>query len=74
MLPLARKRVETDGPRIDPLHASARYQALHHFIAKAQWSDAEVLRRVCLWVVPHTSLINLLEVKNFIKRQVSAFL
>ena len=53
MLPLARKSVEPMAARVDPLHASARHQALHHFIAKAQWSDAQVLRRVCQWVVPH---------------------
>ena len=39
MLPLARKSVEPMAARVDPLHASARHQALHHFVAKAQWSD-----------------------------------
>lgn len=53
MLPLSRKSVEPMAARMDPLHASARHQALHHFVAKAQWSDAQVLRRVCQWVVPH---------------------
>lgn len=53
MLPLTRKSVEPMAARVDPLHASARHQALHHFVAKAEWSDAEVLRRVCQWVVPH---------------------
>jgi SRSO17 transposase len=53
MLPLARKSVEPMAARVDPLHASARHQALHHFVAKAQWSDQELLRRVCQWVVPH---------------------
>ena len=53
MLPLARKSVEPMAARVDPLHASARHQALHHFVAKAEWSDAKVLRRVCQWVVPH---------------------
>ena len=38
--------------RLDPLHASARHQSLHHFVAKAQWSDQELLRRVAQWVVP----------------------
>jgi len=52
MLPLARKSVEPMAARVDPLHASARHQALHHFVAKAEWSDAELLRRVCQWVVP----------------------
>ena len=53
MLPLSRKSVEPMAARVDPLRASAKHQALHHFVAKAQWSDAEVLRRVCQWVVPH---------------------
>lgn len=52
LLPLARKSVEPMAARLDPLHASARHQALHHFVAKAQWSDAELLRRVAQWVVP----------------------
>jgi SRSO17 transposase len=52
MLPLSRKSVEPMAARVDPLHASARHQSLHHFVAKAQWSDQEVLRRVAQWVVP----------------------
>ena len=52
MLPLSRKSVEPMAARVDPLHASARHQALHHFVAKAEWSDQELLRRVCQWVVP----------------------
>lgn len=35
MLPLSRKSVEPMAARMDPLHASARHQALHHFVAKA---------------------------------------
>ena len=52
MLPLARKSVEPMAARVDPMHPSARHQALHHFVAKAEWSDREMLRRVCQWVVP----------------------
>jgi SRSO17 transposase len=52
MLPLSRKSVEPMAARVDPMHASARHQALHHFVAKADWSDQEMLRRVCQWVVP----------------------
>ena len=52
MLPLARKSVEPMAARVDPLHASARHQSLHHFVAQAAWSDGEMLRRVCQWVVP----------------------
>ena len=52
MLPLSRKSVEPMAARVDPLHASARHQALHHFVAQAEWSDEELLRRVAQWVVP----------------------
>ena len=34
--------------RVDPTHASAR----HQFVAKAEWSEDEMLRRVAQWVVP----------------------
>jgi SRSO17 transposase len=56
MLPLSRKSVEPMAARLDPLHASARHQAMHHFVAKAEWSDAELLRRVAQWVVPKMNL------------------
>lgn len=52
MLPLARKSVEPMAARVDPVHARARHQALHHFVSQAKWSDEELLRRVCQWVVP----------------------
>ena len=56
MLPLSRKSVEPMAARVDPLHASARHQSLHHFVAKAQWSDSQMLRRVSQWVVPKMDL------------------
>src|SRR5512147_3008542 len=56
MLPIARKSVEPMAASLDPLHASARHQALHHFVAQAQWSDEEMLRRVAQWVVPDMDL------------------
>ena len=56
MLPLSRKSVEPMAARVDPMHASAKHQALHHFVAKAEWSDDEMLRRVAQWVVPHMDL------------------
>jgi SRSO17 transposase len=56
MLPLSRKSVEPMAARVDPLHASARHQSLHHFVAKAEWSDDEMLRRVAQWVVPKMEL------------------
>jgi len=52
MLPLERKSVEPMAASLDPLRASARHQALHHFVAQAEWSDEEMLRRVAQWVVP----------------------
>ena len=52
ILPGARKSVEPMAARIDPLRAGARHQALHHFVAQAEWSDEEMLRRVAQWVVP----------------------
>ena len=52
MLPLSRKSVEPMAARVDPLHASARHQALHHFVAKSEWSDAAVMARVRDWVMP----------------------
>ena len=56
MLPLSRKSVEPMAARMDPLHASARHQSLHHFVAEATWSDEEMLRRVSQWVVPKMDL------------------
>jgi len=55
-LPLPRKSVEPMAARLNPLHVSARHQSLHHFVAKAEWSDAELLNRVAQWVVPRTDL------------------
>jgi len=52
MLPLSRKSVEPMAARVDPLHASARHQALHHFVAKSEWSDSAVMAGVRDWVVP----------------------
>jgi SRSO17 transposase len=52
LLPGERKSVEPMAARVDPRHASARHQSLHHFVAKAEWSDAEMLRRVSQYVVP----------------------
>jgi SRSO17 transposase len=56
MLPLSRKSVEPMAARLDPLHASAAHQSLHHFVANAEWSDTEMLRRVSQWVVPKMDL------------------
>ena len=56
MLPLSRKSVEPMAARVDPLHASARHQALHHFVAKSEWSDTAVMARVRDWVMPSMGL------------------
>ena len=56
MLPLERKSVEPIAAGVDPMHVSARHQSLHHFVAKAQWSDEEMLRRVRAWVMPKLDL------------------
>ena len=52
MLPLSRKSVEPMAAGVDPLHASARHQALHHFVAKSEWSDSAIMAGVRDWVVP----------------------
>jgi SRSO17 transposase len=54
MLPLAHKSVAPMTARIDPMHASAQHQAVHHFVAKRQWSATRLLRRVCQWAMPKT--------------------
>ena len=56
MLPLSRKSIEPMAARVDPLHASARHQALHHFVAKSEWSDATVMASVRDWVLPWLGL------------------
>ena len=56
MLPLARKSVEPMAAGLEPLRVSARHQALHHFVAKSEWSDAVVLERVRQWVTPALGL------------------
>jgi len=56
MLPLARKSVEPMAASLEPLRVSARHQALHHFVARSEWSDAVVLARVREWVTPFLGL------------------
>ncbi len=52
MLPLTRKSVEAMAASVDPLHARAWHQALHHFVAMAVWPDDELLRGGSQWGVP----------------------
>src|SRR5258708_19937900 len=56
MLPIQRKSVEPLAAHTDPLHAAAKHQSLHHFVAKAGWSDRAVMTRIRDWVVPHLGL------------------
>ena len=64
-----RKSVEPMAARVDPRHVRARHQSMHHFVAKATWSERAVLavaREVALaqlerhgpvaaWIVDDTS-------------------
>ena len=52
MSPLSRKSVEPMAAQADPLKVRSRHQSLHHFVADANWSDEQMLLRVCHWVVP----------------------
>lgn len=56
MMPLERKSVEPMAAGIDPGHASARHQSLHHFVAKADWSDQALLDATTSWVLPKMNL------------------
>lgn len=46
MLPGDRKSVEPMAARIEPARVQAAHQSLHHFVAKADWSDEAVLAAV----------------------------
>ena len=52
LLPGERKSIEPMAARLDPLHVPATHQSLHHFVAKAPWSDAAVLTAVREQVLP----------------------
>lgn len=52
MSPLQRKSVEPMAAHVDPMNVRSRHQSLHHFVADANWSDEQMLLRVCQWVVP----------------------
>ena len=58
MLPIERKSVEPLAAHIDPYHVSAKHQSMHHFVAKSDWSDEDLLNRVRSWVVPDMKLEN----------------
>jgi SRSO17 transposase len=52
LLPGKRKSVEPMAARIAPQRVQAAHQSLHHFIAKAEWSDEAVLDVVRARVLP----------------------
>jgi SRSO17 transposase len=52
LLPLERKSVEPMAARADPSRAGAAHQSLHHFVAKAAWSDDALLAAVRREVLP----------------------
>ncbi len=52
LLPGERKSVEPMAARIHPARVPAAHQSLHHFVAKADWSDAAVLAAVRARVLP----------------------
>src|SRR5690242_21260928 len=52
LLPGERKSVEPMAAKLDPLQVPATHQSLHHFVAKAPWSDAAVLAAVREQVLP----------------------
>ena len=52
LLPGARKSVEPMAARVEPGRVQAAHQSLHHFVAKADWSDAALLAAVRTQVLP----------------------
>ena len=55
LLPGERKSVEPMAARVAPGAGQAAHQSLHHFVAKAEWSDAAVLAVVRAQVLPACS-------------------
>ena len=52
MLSGERKSVEPMAALVEPRRVSAKHQSLHHFVAKAEWSDAALLSSVRREVLP----------------------
>jgi SRSO17 transposase len=52
LLPGDRKSVEPMAARVEPERVRAAHQSLHHFVAKADWSDDAVLSVVRAQVLP----------------------
>jgi SRSO17 transposase len=47
----SRKSIEPIAAQIDPGHACAKHQSLHHLIAVAAWNDGALLRVICQYVL-----------------------
>ncbi len=52
LLPGERKSIEPLAARLSPHRVQAAHQSLHHFVAKAEWSDEAVLTAVCDHILP----------------------
>ena len=52
LLPGQRKSVEPMAARVAPQRVQAAHQSLHHFVAKAEWSDEAILDVVRMHVLP----------------------
>jgi len=66
-----RKSVEPMAARLAPDHVQSMHESLHHFVAQAPWSDADMLRQVrtyvlaamqkqgpvTAWIVDETSMV-----------------
>jgi SRSO17 transposase len=52
ILPGERKSIEPMAARVEPGRVQAAHQSLHHFVAKADWSDEAVLAVVRAEVLP----------------------
>jgi hypothetical protein len=46
ILPGERKSIEPIAARVEPRRVQGAHQSLHHFVANADWSQADFLRRV----------------------------
>src|SRR5919199_2181454 len=52
LLPGERKSIEPMAARLDPANVQPMRQSLHHLVAKAPWSDEELLAQVRKQVLP----------------------
>ena len=52
LLPGDRKSIEPMAARVEPERVRAAHQSLHHFVAKADWSDDAVMSAVRAHVLP----------------------